>query len=400
METYGTKTAEVTDENMKIGEFSDSFLPVVDGVGRVVYSYCDHIARSGHECSAIVPLTDMGYRGNYPFEIIDYFSKSVPGMPQYKVGTPVIDEHYRQHLALTDFDIVHIHTPFIAGEEGIRYAKKHDIPVVATFHSKYYDDFYQLTGSRILAGLSTDIMMAEFFNRCDEVWTLTTRSAETLRSYGCRRNIFILPNGMDLRDVSEDQRNDAVKQFGLRTDVPVLLYVGQINWKKNIGLILDAAKRVKDNGTMFQLVLAGQGPHEEEIRAKAEQLGLANDTVFTGHITHTDLLDGLYKAASLFVFPSDYDTYAMVVREAANAGTPAVCLKGSAAAQDIIHGENGFLCLEDPEDLCRVIEGALKNPEKLRLIGESAKETLPDSWDVIIDRALDRYQYLIEGTHL
>ena len=48
---------------MKIGEFSDSFLPVVDGVGRVAYSYCDHIARKGHECSAIVPLTKMGYRG-------------------------------------------------------------------------------------------------------------------------------------------------------------------------------------------------------------------------------------------------------------------------------------------------------------------------------------------------
>ena len=131
---------------MKIGEFSDSFLPVVDGVGRVAYSYCDHIARKGHECSAIVPLTKMGYRGQYPFEIIDYYSKSMPGMPQYKFGAPVIDEHYQQHLSMTEFDIVHIHTPFIAGQEGIRYARKHDIPLVGTFHSKYYDDFLNELG--------------------------------------------------------------------------------------------------------------------------------------------------------------------------------------------------------------------------------------------------------------
>ena len=45
---------------MKIGQFSDSFIPVVDGVGRVAYNYCDTIARMGHECSAMGPLTKMG----------------------------------------------------------------------------------------------------------------------------------------------------------------------------------------------------------------------------------------------------------------------------------------------------------------------------------------------------
>ena len=381
---------------MKIGEFSDSFLPVVDGVGRVAYSYCDHIARKGHECSAIVPLTKMGYRGQYPFEIIDYYSKSMPGMPQYKFGAPVIDEHYQQHLSMTEFDIVHIHTQFIAGQEGIRYARKHDIPLVGTFHSKYYDDFYQISGSRILAGLSTDVMMAEFFNKCDEVWTLTENSARTLKAYGCTKNIFILPNGMDVHPVSEETKDEAVRKFGLRRDVPVFLYVGQQNWKKGIGQILEACDELKRTGTSFQLVLAGQGPHEEEIHRRTEELGLTEDTVFTGHILDTQLLDGLYGAASLFVFPSDYDTYAMVVREAANAGTPSVCLKNSAAAEDIINGENGWLCGSDAHDLCEVMRHAVENPARLKKVALNAMHTLPQSWDSIIDRVLERYQVLID----
>ena len=381
---------------MKIGEFSDSFLPVVDGVGRVAYSYCDHIARKGHECSAIVPLTKMGYRGQYPFEIIDYYSKSMPGMPQYKFGAPVIDEHYQQHLSMTEFDIVHIHTPFIAGQEGIRYARKHDIPLVGTFHSKYYDDFYQISGSRILAGLSTDVMMAEFFNKCDEVWTLTENSARTLKAYGCTKNIFILPNGMDVHSVSEETKDNAVREFGLRRDVPVFLYVGQQNWKKGIGQILEACEELKKTGTGFQLVLAGQGPHEEEIHRRTEELGLSEDTVFTGHILNTELLDGLYGAASLFVFPSDYDTYAMVVREAANAGTASVCLKNSAAAEDIVDGENGWLCGSEAHDLCEVMTRAVENPARLKEVGINAMHTLPQSWDSIIDRALERYQILID----
>ncbi len=55
---------------MKIGQFSDSFLPIVDGVGRVVYNYCDSLGKKGHELSAIVPMEDMGYRGRFPFEIM------------------------------------------------------------------------------------------------------------------------------------------------------------------------------------------------------------------------------------------------------------------------------------------------------------------------------------------
>ena len=61
------------DKHMKIGEFSDSFLPIVDGVGRVVYNYCDTIARKGYEVTAVVPLDKFGYRGRFPFEIIDYY---------------------------------------------------------------------------------------------------------------------------------------------------------------------------------------------------------------------------------------------------------------------------------------------------------------------------------------
>ena len=68
---------------MKIGQFSDSFLPIIDGVGRVVYNYCETIALKGHECTAIVPLDKFGYRGKYPFEIIDYYAKKIPIMSSY-----------------------------------------------------------------------------------------------------------------------------------------------------------------------------------------------------------------------------------------------------------------------------------------------------------------------------
>ena len=256
---------------MKIGQFSDSFLPIVDGVGRVVYNYCDSLGRKGHEVSAIVPMEDMGYRGRFPFEVIDYYSQTVP-MTVYNAGLPLLDAHYDKMLEMKNFDIVHVHTPFIAGIEAVKYCKNHNVPLVASFHSKYYDDFLQITGSKYIAKFGTDVLV-NFYNKCDEVWTVSENSAETLKFYGYDRPITIIQNGMDIKDIDYTLAIKARKHFNLSFD-PVLLYVGQMNWKKNIECILKACALLKSDGIKFQLVLAGKGPHFDEIDKKAKELGI------------------------------------------------------------------------------------------------------------------------------
>lgn len=378
---------------MKIGEFSDSFLPIVDGVGRVVYNYCETIANKGHECTAVVPLDKFGYRGRFPFEIIDYYSRSLPLMKQYDAGFPMVDMHYNARLKMTDFDIVHVHTPFIAGNEGVRYAKAHNIPLVGTFHSKYYDDFLQITGSRYMAELGTD-MIVRFYEQCDEVWAVSESSAKTLNDYGYSRKVEVMPNGMMIRELNLEWMDAAKKHFGI-DDKPCLLYVGQMNWKKNILKILEACSMLKKDGVNFNLIMAGKGPHEEEIKDKIEELGIKDSTYVVGHILREDLLTGLYMLADLFVFPSIYDNGPMVVREAANAGTPAIVTRGSSAAEGIDDGVNGFYCDDSAESICEVVKKCFANREKTAAIGLQAKETIPVAWDDLIDTVLERYQYLI-----
>ena len=378
---------------MKIGEFSDSFLPIIDGVGRVVYNYCQTIATKGHECTAIVPMDDFGYRGTYPFEILDYYSHSVPLMSKYDAGLPFIDMHYNARLKMTDFDIVHVHTPFIAGTEGIRYAREHKIPLVGTFHSKYYDDFLQLTGSRHLAGFGTDIIV-KFYDQCDEVWAVSENSARTLNEYGYKGKVEVMPNGMIIKETDPSWKKMAKEHFGIDDD-PCLLFVGQMNWKKNILKILQACEKLKKDGVRFNLIMAGKGPHEEEIKAKIKEFGFEDDAYIVGHILREDLLTGRYMLADLFVFPSLYDNGPMVVREAANAGTPSIVVRGSSAAEGIDDMVNGYYCEDDADSIAQVIRKALSDTKTLSRIGLQAKETIPVAWDDLIDDVLDRYQYLI-----
>lgn len=378
---------------MKIGQFSDSFLPIVDGVGRVAYNYCETLANKGHEVSAIVPMENMGYRGRFPFEIIDYYSQNVP-TTVYSAGVPLLDNHYDKRLEMTDFDIVHVHTPFIAGLQGIKYAKEHNVPAIGFFHSKYYDDFLQITGSRYLAKFGTDVIV-NFYDKCDDVWTVSKNSAETLKSYGYDKPIYIIDNGMDIKEIKPELALKAKKHFNLNDD-PVLLYVGQMNFKKNIKRILEACGLLKKNNIKFQLVLAGKGPHEEDIKKMAEDFRIDDCTILTGHLNDEDLLNGLYTLADLFVFPSLYDTYSMVVREAANNGTASVVVKDSAPSECIKDKENGLLCEDNSISLFEVIKEALTKDNYLKELGLKAKETIPLSWDNVIDKAILRYEEVIK----
>ena len=376
---------------MRIVQFSDSFLPIMDGVGNVVYQYALNMGARGHECYVVAPQTDTGYRGNYPFEIVDYIGLPLFRMKSYTIGMPALDMHCQNRLNAIEADIVHVHSPFVAGQAGIAYAQKNGLPIVGTFHSKYYDDFLQVTGIELLAKVGVKHVV-NFYEKCDEVWAVSASSADTLRGYGYQGDIRMMPNGTDIRPLSEEKSLEVVEQYGLAGDESVLLFVGQINWKKNLRRVLEACAKLE---TPFRLMIAGQGPHEKEVRQLAEKLGIAERTVFTGHLTDPDTLNALYRRADLFLFPSLYDTSGLVVREAAAMGTPSVTVQGSSAAECIVDGENGLLCADDSDDLARVVNAALADPDALRRMGQRARDTIPIPWTKLVDDVLECYQALL-----
>lgn len=378
---------------LRIGQFTDTFLPVVDGVGRVALAYADTLCHMGHQVTVVSPMYDTGYRGGYPFELVDFQAMSLPGMKQYKQGEAPMDPHYRKRMRMIPLDIVHAHSPFTSGSEALRLASLRKLPLVGTFHSKYYDDFLKATKSEKLARVGVKFVV-DFYERCDEVWAVGQATADVLHEYGYEGDIQVMPNGVMIRKADADAVADAERRWGLDRD-PMILFVGQMNWKKNILTVLEACAQLHAQGTRFQLVLAGQGPDLKEIEQKIHDLGLADCTHLAGHITDSRLLDGLYARASLFAFPSLYDNAPMVVREAAVMGTPSVLVRGSSAAEIIQNGENGYLCENDPADLARVMRQVLADPEAARKIGENAKETIPVPWEKILETAVGRYERLI-----
>ena len=378
---------------LRIGQFTDTFLPIVDGVGRVVQAYSETLCRMGHQVTVVAPMYDTGFQGGFPFELVEYVGSSVPGMKQYKVGEAILDAHYRRRIRMIELDVIHAHSPFTAGSEALRLAAVRKLPLVATFHSKYYDDFLKATRSESIAKMGVKLVVS-FYNRCDEVWAVGSNTAEVLRKYGYEGEICVMPNGATMRTVSRGDVEEVSRRWRLGKE-PLIFFAGQMDWKKNILTVLEGCAEMKKQGQPFRLLLAGQGMDLAAISQKIRDLNIQDRTEMIGHITDASLLDALYARASVFAFPSLYDAAPMVVREAAVMGTPSIMVRGSTAAEVIRHGENGLLCENDPKDLARVITEALREPEKLKAIGEQARETIPVPWDKVLETAVERYGRLI-----
>ena len=378
---------------LRIGQFTDTFLPIVDGVGRVVQAYAETLCRLGNQVTVVAPMYDTGFQGGFPYQLVEYVASSVPGLKQYKVGEAVLDAHYRQRIRMIKLDVIHAHSPFTAGSEALRLASVRKLPLVATFHSKYYDDFLKATRSESIAKMGVKLVVS-FYNRCDEVWAVGKNTADVLREYGYEGEIQVMPNGATMRTASASDVAEVNRRWNLGSE-PLIFFAGQMDWKKNILTVLEACAEMKKNGQRFRLLLAGQGMDLNAIREKIRELNIQDRAELIGHITDTSLLDALYDRADLFAFPSLYDAAPMVVREAAVMGTPSVMVRGSTAAEVIRNGENGLLCENNREDLARVMTDALADPARLKEIGAKARETIPVPWDKVLEKAVERYERLV-----
>ncbi|MCQ2771490.1 MAG: glycosyltransferase, partial [Clostridia bacterium] len=379
-------------------QFLDVYFPIVDGVVRTVHNYATLMNKDCFSC-VIVPDMKSDYVDDFPYRVLRAKSAKSP-ISEYTVSSPgYLFNHKISHvLQENDVKILHMHSPFTMGLYALNVGHILHMPVVATFHSKYYDDVYQVTKSKLLAKTTSEYIV-DVYNKCDSVWTCSDGTANTLRSYGYKGDIFVINNGTDCEYPSNPEvlKQNAIERFKIDTTKPVILFVGHQIWQKNIKVNLDTAKILMERGFDFQMIFAGTGYAEKEIKKYAEEIGVLDKCVkFVGMISDREVLKGLELASDLMFFVSVYDNAPLVVREAASLKLPALLAKGSNAAEVVTDGINGFAEEVDPEKLASRIVSILSDKEKLKSIGEQSSNTIGIHWNKIVPIVGEKYNEIIE----
>lgn len=382
-----------------IGIFNDNFPPILDGVALTAQNYAYWLHEKGHDVRVI---TDYAPKMKEVIKAAPYPINFVPSIPipfrhPYRYGIPFISPVFLQRWNKMQFDIVHAHCPFITGELAYSAAQKQGIPMVATFHSKYRQDFEHNIKSRWMVDWMVKHII-RFFEKADEVWIPQAAVEPTLREYGYKGHVEVVENGNDFYTPVkkiETMRAEMREELGLLPEETMLLFVGQHIWEKNIGFILEALSLIKEKP--FQLFMVGTGYAVREIRMRVKKLGLQDRVTLLGNIHDRERLKKIDAAADLFLFPSLYDNAPLVVREAAALHTPALMLQESTAAEVIQPDVNGFLTPNDTQMYADRIVYLMQNPEILQRVGNKASTTISRSWENVIEEVILRYRDIQES---
>lgn len=384
------------------GIFNDNFPPILDGVGMTAQNYAYWLHEKGHEVAVVTPYAPHSREviDAAPYPIYRYPSIPIPFRHPYRFGLPYSSLRFWRQWKQMQFDLVHAHCPFTTGDLALRAHREQNIPLVATFHSKYRQDFEH----NVKSGKVVDWMVKKvirFFEMADEVWIPLPAVEETLREYGFKGHVEVVENGNDFyapSSVIETMRAEMREELGLEADDTMLLFVGQHTWEKNIGFILDSLALIKDKP--FQLFMVGTGYAVREIRHRIKALGLSHRVTLLGNIHDRERLKRIYAAADLFIFPSLYDTCGLVVREAAAMHTPSLMLADSTAATAISDGINGFVSPNSLDEYAQRIVTLMENPEMVARVGTKASKTISRSWENVMDEVILRYRDIQESYKL
>lgn len=387
-------------EKITIGIFIDTFYPMVDGVISVVNNYATRLTKYANVIVFAPKCSKEEYDDSkFCYKVVRCKSIKMP-IVDYSFPIPKLDRKFMKEIKKYDLDIAHIHSPFMLGKVGIKYAKKHNIPVIATMHSQFKQDFKRAVKLNSFATLLTRIVI-KAFNKCNECWAVNSEVARIFyEDYHYKTMPKVMNNAtemMPLEDINQACKT-INKKHNINENDKVFLFVGRINALKNVFFIAESLKIIKNKNKdfKFKMIFVGDGQDEEQLKKWVLDNKMEDSIIFAGKVTDRTLLAEYYARADLFLFPSLYDASSIVQIEAASQKVPGVFLKGAATAATITDNVNGFLCENDEEKYADKIMKIMNNEKLYKEVCENAYKDLYKNWDEAIKEVYEKYLNLIE----
>ncbi len=175
------------------------------------------------------------------------------------------------------------------------------------------------------------------------------------------------------------------------TEIPLVLSVGRLVEKKGFPYLIEACRRLKDKGYVFQCqIVGGNGAYAEMIASSIKAANLEDTVLLRAAVTQEEL-QLIYQQTTVFVLPSqiiengDRDGIPNVLVEAMAMGLPVVSTNISGIPELVDHGVNGLLVPQkDAESLAEAIAELLDNPALRDQFGMAAREKVCQEFDAAL----------------
>lgn len=355
-------------DRLRIAIFSDSALPILNGVSISINDLINELRNLGHSVH-LFTADNPGYKDEHS-NVFRFRAMELPIAKDYPLAIPPF---YRalKHFRKNDFDIIHTHTPFTIGFVGLRWAESHELPLVSTYHTLYdryvhYIPIFPRRYLRFRLARHTNF----YYNSANQVITPSHIAEKWLRRHSVKTPITVIPTGIPLPRMI--QRADARAKFNIPPEHKILLYVGRLAQEKNLDTLFETVAQVFAHDPSVRLWMVGDGPYRQSCASLLRKLGIGDRVRLVGAVPRAEV-DEYYAAADLFVFTSISETQGLVVGEANSYGLPAVVADGGGASEGVIPGVNGYIERNDPGALADRILRTFSNEQELLVLSEGAR---------------------------
>jgi len=382
---------------MKIGIFTNNYLPNPYGVSGSVESFRKEFESLGHEVFIFAPKW-KGYPDKNP-NVFRYPSLDIKIKIRFPLAIPY-SRKISKVLEKLDLDIIHSQHPNLLGSAAMRLAKKKHIPLVFTWHTLYdqYAHFAPFVPRRIAAWW-TIRNARNYANRCDAVITPTPSVIEIIKNWGVtNKNIYAIPTGVEENQFSSPDRKKIRKKYNIRDDEVLLFLLSRLTTEKNVEFLLDCAIEILKSRPKTRFLICGEGNLRKKLESLASKSAVAKKIIFAG-LVPDDIKKDYYAAGDIFVYASKSETQGMILTEAMYSGLPIVAVRAT-GARDIIEDEKaGFLVSENKNAFQAAVEKLIDDENLRKKFGEEARRVAQEKYtsSVCAKKMLNAYAEAISN---
>lgn len=382
---------------MRIGLFTDTYLPTVDGVVNSLLTTRKTLEGMGHDVFVCAPEDKKN--GNPPDEKAIYCkAREFKKYPGYRMAKVFSD---RLTLAMRDYepDLMHSHGVAVVGMKSMWASRELRVPYVLTFHTMVLDalNYYSPLKLNVsFVGWLVRRYLRFFLHRCRGVVVPTSAIAREVRALAPRVKMMeVIPTGIDTKRFNTNVSGQEVREAWDLDGNEVVLHVGRLSPEKNVNTLLGAFYLVKKEKPDAKLMFVGSGPDMDNCQRHAHKLGLDDDVIFAGFIDD-EMLPNYYAACDAFAITSKFETQGLVVLEAMATGKCVAGVNFRAIPEFVKEGETGFLFEPDnPFDCSRAVIRALEFNGGLKT--ETRRMAERYSVETCTEKLVKFYETLIES---
>ena len=361
-------------QNRKRAWFTDT-LEDVNGVATTIRKMTAAGAAAGKELLVVtsrgeLQIDDIPIKNFQPigeFELPEYELQKLSFPPILQILDYIQRENFTEII---------ISTPGPIGLTGLLAGKMLNLQISGIYHTDFPQYIRILTEDSFLES-ATWHYMHWFYGQLDTVFVNSEEYRQNWIARGFEPGkLKIFPRGLDTELFTPARREPTFwEKFGTSNGQVRLLYVGRISREKDLDVLANSYRRLRDEGLSVQLFVVGHGPYSQGLSQ------LLPDAVFTGYLTGIELATA-YASADVFAFPSTTDTFGNVVIEAQASGVPVVVSDSGGPKELVEDNENGLITKShDVDDFTRAVRALVVDPSLRKRMSVYARKSVVDrSW--------------------